>query len=380
MNYRKLGNTGLSVSEVGFGGEHINNTPYENVENVINIALDHGVNIIDVFMPEPQIRSDMGKAIGERRKDVFLQGHIGAICQNGQYARSRDVAECDVAVRDFLTRFNTDYIDLGMIHFIDTEEDFQAAFESDYIEYVQKLKKDGVIRCIGVSSHNAETAIKIIKTGIPEMLMFSINPAFDMLPAETVIDDLFNDNTYKESRFEIDPRRAELYRLCEEKGVGITVMKALGAGRLLEEATSPFGVGLTATQCIHYALERPAVASVLMGAKYPDQMLESLKYVNATTSERDYTAIANGKRSAMQGKCVYCNHCLPCPSNIDIAAVTKYLDMARERGASGTIQAHYEALNAHAEDCIACGSCETNCPFNVKVIENMHEAVQVFGK
>ena len=380
MKYRKLGNTGLSVSEVGFGGEHIDNTPYENVEKVLSTALDHGVNIIDVFMSGPQIRSDMGKALGEKRKDVILQGHVGAVWQNGQYGRSRNVAECDLFIKDFLTRFQTDYIDLGMIHFVDSEEDYRDAFETDYIEYVQKLKKDGTIRFIGASSHNADTAIKMINTGLVEMLMFSINPAFDMLPAGTVIDDLFNDATYKEHRFAIDPKRAELYRLCEEKGIGITVMKSLGAGRLLNEATSPFGVGLTPTQCIHYALDRPSVASVLMGARTQEQMLESLHYSEATLEERDYTVIANGRQSAMQGKCMYCNHCLPCPSNIDIASVTKYLDMARETGATGTLRAHYDALSAHAGDCIECGSCENNCPFHVKIIENMQEAVRVFGR
>jgi len=379
MKYRKLGNTGLSVSEVGFGGEHIDNTPYENVEKVMLTALDQGVNIMDVFMSGPQIRRDMGKVIGDRRADVILQGHIGAVWQNGQYARSRNVSECDLFIKDFLKRFHTDYIDLGMIHFVDSEEDYRDAFESEYIDYVQKLKRDGVIRYVGASSHNAETAIRMISTGLVEVLMFSINPAFDMLPADTVIDDLFNDNTYRENRFAIDPKRAELYRLCEEKGIGITVMKALGAGRLLQEATSPFGVGLTPTQLIHYALERPAVASVLMGAKTPEQMLESLHYVEATLEERDYTVIASGKQSAMQGKCMYCNHCLPCPANIDIASVTKYLDMAKESGVTGTIRAHYEALSAHAGDCIECGSCESNCPFHVKIIENMRETVRIFG-
>lgn len=380
MQYRKLGNTGLRVSEVGFGGEHIENTPAENVEAVLKSALDGGVNVVDVFMPGAKIRSDMGNALRERRREVILQGHVGSVLRDGQYARSRNAAECDVFVKDFLERFHTDYIDLGMIHFVDTEEDFRDAFESNYIDYVRQLKKDGIIRHIGASSHNPETAIHMVNTGLVEMLMFSINPAFDMLPADMVLDDMFSDETYRENRFALDPRRAELYRLCEEKGIGITVMKSLGAGRLLDESASPFGVALTPTQCIHYALERPAVASVLMGAKTVEQMEESLKYVNANAAERDYTIIAGGKRSALQGQCMYCNHCLPCPVNIDIAAVTKYLDMARQNGVGDTIRAHYEALSAHGGDCIACGFCEANCPFHVGAIGNMQEAALLFGK
>ena len=108
----------------------------------------------------------------------------------------------------------------------------------------------------------------MIETGVIDVILFSINPAFDLLPAQTDIDDYFKDETYNaETRFSIDPERAALYRLCEEKGVGITVMKALGAGRLLNAETSSFGMALTPAQCIQYALDRPAVSSVLLGQK-----------------------------------------------------------------------------------------------------------------
>lgn len=380
MNYRNLGKTGLKVSEVGFGCEYINNTPYENVKNSIHTALDNGINILDVFMPDPQIRSDIGKALGSHRKDVILQGHIGAVFKNGQYSRSRDIKECETAVNDFLTRFNTDYIDLGMMHYIDTEEDYDAVFGHDSISYVQKLKRDGKIRFIGFSSHSAETAMKIVNTGIADMFLFSINPAFDMLPSTIGIYQMFEDKSYESSRFEIDPDRARLYNLCEEKGIGITVMKALGAGNLLNEKTSPFGSALTPVQCIHYALERPAVASVLVGAKNPAELLGCLEYETSTEEQKDYTLIAKNGHFSMSGKCMYCNHCLPCISNIDIAQVTKCLDMAKISGITDSVKEHYDTLSAHGSDCISCGSCESNCPFRVAVIKNMNEAAAIFGK
>lgn len=55
----------------------------------------------------------------------------------------------------------------------------------------------------------------------------------------------------------IDPERASLYHLCEQKEIGITVMKGYFGGRLFQEKTSPFGVAFTPKQCIHYALTRP---------------------------------------------------------------------------------------------------------------------------
>ena len=76
---------------------------------------------------------------------------------------------------------------------------------------------------------------------------------------------------------------------------------------------------------------------------------------------------------------MYCNHCLPCPKNIDVADVTKYADILEETGESDSIRAHYAALNAHGSDCINCGACEKRCPFQVPVRKNMAKAAKLFG-
>lgn len=381
MQTRSLGKTGLSVSRIGYGGEHLIDADYKTTEAVLHTALDAGINIIDVFMPQPDVRSHMGDALGSRRKDVLLQGHIGAVMEGGQYMRSRDVKLCDTYVRDFLTRFHTDYIDLGMMHFIDTDEDYRLSFESPYLEYCLDLKRRGVIRFLGASSHSAVTARRMIETGLIDVLLFSINPAFDMLPGEASVDDFFQEETYADRRFRIDPDRAALYRLCEEKGVGITVMKTLGAGRLLKAETSSFGVALTPVQCIHYALERPAVASVLMGARSVAELEDCLRYETASDAEKDYSVLGAGTASAMRGKCMYCNHCLPCPADIDIAAVNKYLDLAAQEPAiPDTVRAHYNALEHPAGACLECGACEERCPFAVPVRENMRLAAERFGR
>ena len=78
MNYRELGNTGMKVSEIGLGCEHLENQNYEVIESVIDAALAGGINIMDVFMSQPQVRTDIGKALEGRREQVILQGHIGS--------------------------------------------------------------------------------------------------------------------------------------------------------------------------------------------------------------------------------------------------------------------------------------------------------------
>lgn len=77
---------------------------------------------------------------------------------------------------------------------------------------------------------------------------------------------------------------------------------------------------------------------------------------------------------------MYCNHCLPCAKHINIAQLSKYLDMALLDGVTPTLQGHYDALEHHAGECIGCGRCETQCPFNVPIIQRMKQAAELFGK
>ena len=156
----------------------------------------------------------------------------------------------------------------------------------------------------------------------------------------------------------------------------------VAAGNLLKAETSPFGMALTPVQCIQYVLTRPAVASALVGCKTPEDVKAALAYETASDEEKDYTEVlSHTPKYSLKGKCMYCNHCLPCPSKIDIAQVNKYLDLALlEDTVPDTVKAHYDGMATHASDCIGCGSCEKNCPFSVAVIERMQKAKEVFGQ
>ncbi|MCL2342686.1 MAG: aldo/keto reductase [Firmicutes bacterium] len=380
MQYRTLGSTGERVSIIGLGCEHLDNRPYEEVKPVIDAALEYGVNILDVFMPGAAVRENIRRALGDRRDQVLIQGHIGSTDVGQQYDISRDLPTAQKYFEELLRLFGT--IDFGMMFFVDSEEDYKNVFETEFVSYVQRLKQQGDIRHIGFSSHNPETAMKAIQTGVPEMLMFSINPAFDMLPAEEYSLDQLDKGFSGELMRGLDPRRAALYKLCDQKRVGITVMKTLGAGKLLSREHSPYSAPLTVEQCIHYALTRPGVASALIGCKTPEEVQSAMGYLTAGDAEKDYAEILRGPRNNFQGNCVYCNHCQPCPAEIDIAAVNKYLDIARlDRSAvPPSIRSHYRSLQSGGGACVECGSCEERCPFGVPVIENMREAAEIFGE
>ena len=196
------------------------------------------------------------------------------------------------------------------------------------------------------------------------------------------VEELWAEKNYEKHLVNMDSERQELYETCQRLGVGITVMKAFGGGDLLDAKLSPAGRALTVNQCIHYALTRPAVATVLSGAHSVEQLRESTAYEDASEAERDYAAaFASFPNISWEGHCMYCSHCAPCPKKIDVASVTKFLNLAKAQGTvPETVREHYEVLAHHAGECIRCGACETRCPFGVPIMENMAQAKEIFGK
>lgn len=379
MKYRKLGTTGLEVSEIGLGAEWLERHNEKEVKEIIDCCESYGINILDCWMSEPNVRTNIGKAIRGKRERWIIQGHIGSTWQNGQYVRTRDLAKVEEAFSDLLTRLGTDYIDLGMIHFVDEETEFHKIMEGEFLDYVKEKKKQGIIHHIGMSTHNPKVAKLAALSGVVEMILFSINPAFDLLPASEDLNTYFADS-YAEDLNGIDPERAELYQICEQHGIGITVMKGYAGGRLFSPQTSPFGVALTPVQCIHYALTRPGVASILAGYDSTEHVAQAVAYETATSKEKDYASVlAHAPHHTYTGQCTYCGHCAPCPAGIDVAMVNKLYDLATmQEEVPSTIKAHYESLSAGAKDCIACGGCEVRCPFDVPVVERMKRATVLF--
>ncbi len=77
MRYRALGKTGLKVSEIGLGAEWLERHSAREVSEVILHCEEAGINILDCWMSEPNVRSNIGAAIKGRRERWIIQGHLG---------------------------------------------------------------------------------------------------------------------------------------------------------------------------------------------------------------------------------------------------------------------------------------------------------------
>ena len=382
MEYRELGRTGLNVSEIGMGCEGFVGKSYEQVKEMVDVMEAAGVNCIDLYTPDPQVRTNLGRAIEGRREKFILQAHLCSVWKDGQYQRTRVLSEVKEGFQEQLRLLNTGHVEIGMIHYVDSMADWEGVRTGGVLAYAQELRDKGVIGSIGMSSHNPEVALAAVNSGLIQVLMFSVNPCYDLQPADEDVEQLWNEKNYEKPLVNMDPQRQELYETCQRLGVGITVMKAFGGGDLLSETLSPAGKALTLYQCLHYALTRPGVASVMSGARNVEELRASIAYEEASEEARDYAAaFAALPKISWVGHCMYCGHCAPCPVGIDVASVTKFLNLTRAQGmVPETVREHYAVLPHHAGECIACGACEKRCPFQVPVVENMRQAAQVFGR
>ena len=381
MEYRELGRTGIKVSVIALGCEGFVANEGALTEQLLNAAEQGGINCIDLYAPQPEMRSRLGKWLRGRRGKFVLQAHLCTVWQEGQYKRTREIGEVKASFEDLLTRLATDYIDIGMIHYVDSLEDWEAVAGGPVMAYAREMQAQGKIRYIGLSSHNPAAAMQAVQSGLIDVLMFSVNPCYDLQPANEDCYALWDGKNYDRQLVNMDPEREALYETCSRLGVAITVMKAFGGGDLLDEELSPAGKALTVNQCLHYALTRPGVAAVMSGAHNVDELEKCLEYTTAADVEKDYAAaFAALPKISWEGHCMYCGHCAPCPQGIDVAAVTKFLNLTKaQNSVPETVREHYAALRHHAGECVKCGACEKRCPFKVTVIQNMQEAVKVFG-
>ena len=370
MQYRTLGRTGIRVSEIGMGCEGFSGKTAAQVREMVDLMESAGVNCIDLYTPEPELLENLGRALEGRREKFVLQNHLCAVWRDGQYKRTRNLEETKANFAERLRLLGTDCADVGMIHYVDAMSDWETVVENGILDYALALKAAGTVKSVGLSSHNPEVALAAVNTGKIDVLMFSVNPCYDLQPAGEDVEELWADKNYEKPLVNMDPQRQALYETCQRLGVGITVMKAFGGGDLLKAA-----------QCLHYALTRPGVASIMCGARSMEDLRASIAYEDASPEERDYAAaFAAMPKISWAGHCMYCGHCAPCPQGIGVADVTKFLNLCQAQGdIPETVREHYAALPHKAGECVQCGACEKRCPFGVAVTENMRRAAALFG-
>ncbi len=271
MDYRTLPHGGESISVIGLGTSSIQASSEKEIQETIEEAAARGINYFDMASAEAKPFAAYGRALSGIREQVYFQIHFGADYHTGTYGWTTDLDTVKKSVDWQLQMLQTDYIDFGFLHCIDEESDLRAVERAGILSYIEELKQQGVVRHIGLSSHTPKLAEEVLDKGILDMIMFSINPAYDYRKGDYGIGNV--------------EERMKLYRRCEKEGVGISVMTAFGGGQLLDRI---------------------------------------LKFFDAAPEEKDYSVIGTFAPQDAEGICVYCNH--RCPFHVDQMARMKEIE------------------------------------------------------
>ena len=343
MKTRTLGRTGLGVGVLGLGTEYLVGAPRETVVSVVREAASRGVNYVDVLFSYPDYRCNLGAAFEGLRDQILVAGHLGAAETNGQYRKTRDIGECERIFNDLLSRLRTDYVDVAVLQFVDEKDDYaQAMGPGGLLELAQRYQRQGRARFIGMSGHKVPVALKATQSGQIDVLMHNVNMT-------------------RHGGAGV----AELFSACATRQVGLVGMKPFAGGDLFRHSATP-------VQCISYALSQPGVCTLVPGVKNPDELRAALAYLEASEEERDFSTLLAEVAGSEAGTCVYCNHCLPCPTGINIGGI---LRLAAAQGhAPQPLLEEYRLFPVKASECTECGACAERCPFGVDVVSRMKEA------
>jgi predicted aldo/keto reductase-like oxidoreductase len=331
MEYRQLGKTSLVVSGLGLGTEHIGESR-ENIECILHLAVDAGINYIDLFFWD-----QLGSILNHYRNHFILAAHWEGL-------------------ENILANISNGYVEIGMLTMIDTETKWSGQAQES-LEQLRRYKEQGRIGYIGISSHRVPIAIKAVNSGLIDVLMYPVNLTSYAIEADRT-----------------------LYQACADQGVGLVAMKPYAGGTLFVTAGRPSGI--TPVQCLAYTLSLP-VSTAVTGVKNADELQAALYYWEAADEEKDCrSVIANirhhlGDRNIYLGQCVYCNHCLPCPQNIAIGEIIRIVNLVEATDIEEAL-AEYAGLQVKASDCTECGVCVEQCPFDVDVMAKLRRAVELF--
>ncbi len=327
MEKIRLGKTNLMCSRIGFGGIPIQRVSEEEAIAVVRHCLDMGINFIDTATNYTTSEERIGKAIkGYRREDILI----------ATKSHSRPPQDLRKDLEQSLRRMDIDYIDLYQFHDVrDGDDTEQILKPGGTLDAVEKAKKEGLVRHIGVCAHRLHAAIPLAKTGRFETMQFPFN-------------------------YITDEAKEELIPLCREMDIGFIVMKPL-AGGVLPNAALGF----------KFLLQYPDILPIpgIQSIAEIDEIVAIEKSSRLTAGELE--EIERLRKELGKQFCRRCDYCQPCAADINISDIMYSHTMWKRQPLQKIFTGFFGRQLEQVNDCIDCGECETRCPFDLPIREIM---------
>lgn len=316
MKNTLLGNTGLSVSRVGMGalpiGPNQRNLSVEQGADVIKYALQQGINFIDTaqcYKTYPYIK--------EALRSSNYEPVICSKCLGDSYDVMKD------AVEEARSNLDRDVIDIFLLHEVRTGK-FQQ--KQGAWEYLNEAKAKGLVKAIGISTHNIDVTNEIAKVEECDVVFPLINYAG------------LGVRNYNEAGTVEDMEKA--IAACYKAGKGIFSMKAFGGGNLT----------VSYQKALDYIFARKDIDSVIVGFTTPKEIDDMIDYLDGRMDPSYNPDVTSKKMWVEESDCEGCGSCLKACQSQAIFYNDKGLAQIDE------------------EKCITCGYCAAACPVRAMIM------------
>jgi len=359
MVYRRLGRTGLYISEIALGGSPLPD------ERLLYQLVERGINYIDTSdsYENGNCERKVGrlfKAFGRDKIHIHARFHL-----EGRWTEASLVASVEGSLR----RLGTDQVEILGIHGVEkpehlTDERILGAFE--------KLKSK--YRYRGLTCHvNQHTVVpKAVECGLYDMVQVGYN-VFDIQETEKEV------KTYGDYLGERGIRR--LIDLARSRDVGVTAMKTLKVGGRRQDLAAYRKDGASLYQAmLKWVLENEKLSAAVIEIMNDDEMKEDLAVVGRALAPAERRMLHAHVAANAHSYCHSCGLCqAACPENVPTSDIARCLAYGESYGKAPRARAEFAALGTSASRCRDCGACERACPYGLAVRDRTSRAVGGLG-
>jgi len=351
MEKRVLGRTGWNVTVISFGAIKLPRASQEECTEVLNRALDLGVNFVDTADCYGDSEEKIGRALKRRRKEFYLATKVDQ--RDGEGARK--------TLERSLKRLQCDTIDLIQLHDCRDYDYDMAMAPGGVYEELKKAQTEGKVREIGITCHSSiNTMRKAIESGKFATIMVSYN----LLDRERV--------------------GTEVIPSAHEHGMGVIAMKPLAGGRLAdarELADLKAGEMSLAQMALRFILSNEMVTCAIPGVTKVSELEQNLKVAEKVQKLSAEEMRELVKRVGDVGKdfCRNCGYCLPCTQGINIPDVFRFEGYYVRYGMKEWAREQYAALEVKVEECAECEKCIEKCPYGLDIPQLLKKAAEVLA-
>lgn len=337
MQYVQLGQTGLKISRLGFGGIPIQRIDQPGTRELLKAAHEAGVNYIDTARAYTVSESWIGQSLEELGlRDAFV---LATKC------RALSKADMEAELAQSLKNLRTDHIELYQFHNPSMEDLQKILAPGGSMEALLEAKAKGVVGHIGLTAHLAAVFEAALDVPEIETIMFPYNI--------------------------VEQQGAEFIERCAKAGKGFIDMKPLAGGAIEDGRLA-----------LRYVLSNPNVTVAIPGMAAVEELEGNIKGAEniAPLTEEEQAACQKVRDELGTQFCRRCNYCAPCTVGINIPGSFLMANYLRKYDLADWARERYLAMPHLAGECVECGVCEERCPYDLPIREMLKDVVSVFGK